>query len=139
MIEPEALRTAIATALNGQIGTYIFKSTGDAIPALRVDDGSDPYEEEPAVEGLEVIIQPSLDVTVNLVFEGYKQTFGTLIVLKQWDITQTTLQPLAGILEAIAQFQELSVGQVRRQIRLSRLDNIETLFVPVTQTVLTEV
>lgn len=135
MIEAPDLRDAIATALDGQIGTYNFGGVLTT-PAIRIDDGSSPYDQEPTVTGLEVVIVPSLDVAVKPLMGGYQQTFGTTIVLKQWNVEETTMTAMDSVLEAIAQFSTLGVGQLRRVIRSSKLDNIETMVIPVSETAL---
>jgi hypothetical protein len=136
IVTAQEIRDALQASLAGQIGTYTFNG-GQSTPAIRIDDGSDPYEEDPAVAGLEVVVVPSLEVSVILMLGGYQETYGTLIVLKQWDITQTAISALDGVLEAIAEFSTLNIGQIRRVIRSTQLDNIETLTIPVAETVLT--
>ncbi len=134
MTTTQELRNALLSALGGQIGLYTFGG-GQTTPAIRVDDGSAPYEEEPSVMGLEVVIVPALEVAVTPMLGGYKDTYTTLIVLKQWDSDQTTLPCRTKVLEALGQFPELAVGQMRRVIRSSKLDNIETLTVQVSEAV----
>jgi hypothetical protein len=136
IVTAREIREALMASLSERIGTYTF-SDGQTTPAVRTDDGSDPYEEEPRVEGLEVVIAPSLEVSVNLLLNGYQETYGTLIVLKQWDIAQTAISALDSVLEAIAEFSTLNIGQIRRVIRSTQLDNIETLTIPIAETVLT--
>lgn len=134
MINLEALREIILQSLAGQIGTYAF-STGQTVLALRIDDGSDPYPEQPRVSGLEVVIRPSLEVPISLLLGGYQQQFGGEIVLKQWSDALTTLPALEALLPPLIATDGLTIGQIVRVTRSSRLDNIETLSIPIAQIV----
>jgi hypothetical protein len=136
MIETEVIRDAIETALGSSIGVYAF-STGQSAPAIRVDEGLDPFTEDPDVTGLEVVLTPSIAVAIAPVFGGWNQTFTMEISLKQWDITKKALPALALLLDAIAQFSELGTGQIKRVIRREKLDNIETITLEVWQSFLT--
>lgn len=130
------LKAALMTALSSQIGAYTF-SAGQTTPAIRIDDGTDPFDEEPAVSGLEVVIVPQIEVPVQMMMGGYKETYTTVIVLKQWDIQENTLPARSPVLQALAQFDALAIGQIRRVIRSTKLDNIETLTIPVSENVWT--
>ena len=74
MIDYAALRTSLTNALSEHLGTYTFSGSLET-PAIRVDDGSDPYQEEPAVSGLECVIQPQIEVPVTMLLGGYQQNF----------------------------------------------------------------
>lgn len=134
MTTPQEIKAALSSALDTQIGVYTF-SDGQTTPAIRIDDGSEPYEEDPSVTGLEVVIVPALEVAVTPMLGGYKDTYTTLIALKQWDIEQTTLPYRTKVIEALAEFSDLATGQMRRVMRSSKLDNIETLTVQVSESV----
>ncbi|HEY9697013.1 MAG TPA: hypothetical protein V6D10_07105 [Trichocoleus sp.] len=136
MITPEEIRDTLQEALSNELGSYTF-SGGQTTPAIRIEDGSNPYPEEPKVSGLEIVIQPSIDIPVKYVLDGYQQTFAHLIALKQWDIEKTALGYLDTVMDTIGQFAELKVDRVNRQMRLAGLDNIETLSFVVSETVLT--
>lgn len=132
MLDTEALRETITTALADQIGLYTF-STGETTAAIRVDDGADPYEENPTASGLEVVIQPILETSIVQMMGGYQQTFSVLIVLKQWDIEETTIEAMLALMPYLHSLDELNVGAVRRIVRSSKLDNIETLTIQASQ------
>lgn len=137
MITGADIKATLLGALDGQIGTYTF-SNGQTTPAIRVEDGSDPYPEEPNVTGLEVVIDVSIDVPIELMLGGsYAQTYSHRIQLKQWDITKNTLPYLDAVSDAIADFEVLTLDRVSRQQRLTKLDNIETLSFVVSERVLT--
>lgn len=138
MIDLLELRSTLAEALGGAIGTYTFVGTGATTPAIRVDDGSNPYEEEPKVDGLEVVIAASPEVPIAMLMGGYQQTFTVAIVLKQWDINATALDAMERVLPALMQSDSLAIGNPRRIVRSTRLDNIETLTIPVSQTFLSQ-
>lgn len=137
MIDTQALRELVSTALAAHVGAYTF-SNGQTIGAIRVDDGSDPYDEEPQVTGLEVVIRPNLEVPVTMFLGGYRQDFSAIILLKQWDIQNTTLEAMTALMPHLAAAPTLQVEAVRRITRNTRLDNIETLSIQVTQSVLTD-
>lgn len=126
---------ALVEVLGSELGTYTFPS-GQSTPAIRIEDGSSPYTEEPSVQGLEVVIQSSIDVPIQPLLDGYQQTFSHLVQLKQWDIEKTTLDYMSLVMGAMAQFDTLSVDRVNRQIRLTKLDNIERLSFVVSERVL---
>lgn len=137
MTTAQELKVALIESLGVQIGTYTF-SGGQITPAVRVDDGTDPFDEEPTVTGLEVVIVPQLEVPVKDLIGGYQETYTTLIVLKQWDIQAGTMPARPAVLAALHQFNALAVGQVRRVMRSTKLDNIETLTIPVSESVWTQ-
>ncbi|MEM7771974.1 MAG: hypothetical protein AAF327_15870 [Cyanobacteria bacterium P01_A01_bin.37] len=129
--------TQIKTNLSAELplGTYTF-SNASTTDAIRIETGASPFPEEPKVTGLEVVIQPSIDVPINLCQGGYQQTFTHLIVLKQWDIEKTTLDDMA---DAIAACMDLGLKPANpvRQPRRTELDNIETLRFTVSEDVFT--
>jgi hypothetical protein len=137
MIDIAELRATVATALASHIGSYTF-SGGQTVSAIRVDDGSDPYDEEPQVTGLEVVIRPNLEIPVTLMMGGYRQDFSAIILLKQWDIQKTTLEAMQALMPYLAAADNLQIGTVRRVTRNTKLDNIETLSIQVTQSFLTQ-
>lgn len=132
MIDTESLRNAITTALSDQLGTYTF-SGNQTTPAVRLDDGSDPYDEEPSVEGLEVVIVTNPEVSISMLMGGYQQTFSALIVLKQWDIEQTTLAAMTALMPYLNAEDNLQIGAIQRVPRKIKRDNIETLSIQVSQ------
>lgn len=132
MIDIDNLRDTITTALADQLGTYTF-SGGQTTPAIRVDDGSDPYDEEPSVEGLEVVLVTNPEVSISMLMGGYQQTFSALIVLKQWDIAETTLAAMTALMPYLNAEDNLQIGAVRRVVRTTKLDNIETMSIQVSQ------
>ena len=136
MIDILALREAIEAALTAHTGTYTY-SDGLTTPAVWVEDGENLLERSAA--GLEVVIQPSLEVPIVPTFDGYQQTFTAAIMLKQWDIEKTTLEAMPLLLGALHSLPQLQVGQPRRIVRSSKLDNIETLRIPVSQSFLTQI
>lgn len=129
------IKTALVTALTGRLGTYTF-SGGQTTSAVRIDDGSDPYDEEPAIAGLELVIVPSLEITMRQMIGGWQDTYSTTIVLKQWDIERTTLPERSIVMQALAQFPTLLVTSVRRVVRSNKLDNIETMTIGLSEAVL---
>lgn len=132
----QELKTALIDGVGSQLGTYTF-SEGQTTPAIRIDDGTEPFDEDPSVEGLELVVVPQLEVPVKDMMGGYQETYTTLIVLKQWDIELGTMSARPAVLAALHQFGSLAVGQVRRVMRSTKLDNIETLTIPVSENVWT--
>jgi hypothetical protein len=121
MIDATVLRDAIATALGDSIGIYTF-SGGQMTPAIRIEDGSDPYDEEPSVEGLEVVIQPEETIGVTSFLAGDKQVaLSSKIVLKQWDIEQTTKAAREILIKQLDDIEDVGPLVPRN----GRLNNIE--------------
>ena len=137
MIDLLGLRTALETALAPHLGTYTF-STGDTTPAVKIEDGAIAESEQPSVEGLELVIVGSPEIPFSCVMGGYQETYTALVILKQWDITATTLEARSPLLQALMGMDDLMVSGGKRVVRLTKLDNIETLTVQVSQSFLVE-
>lgn len=135
MIDVLELRSTIETALADHLGTYLY-SNGLTVPAIWVEEGETLLER--SIAGLEVVIRPSLEVPIALTLDGYSQTFTAMVTLKQWDVEQTTLEAMPLLLSALRSIDFLQVGSPRRIVRSSKLDNIETLSVPISQSFLTQ-
>lgn len=114
------LRADILTALDGEIGEYRF-SGGQTTAAIRIDEGTPPYDEEPSVSGLEVVIQLFQRMNLTPMLGGDKRLDSSIqIVLKQWDINETT-QTAREIL-----ISQLPIDRVEPVVqRSNKLDNIE--------------
>jgi hypothetical protein len=132
-----ALRTTLEAALEPHLGIYTF-STGDTTPAVKIEDGSIAESEQPSVEGLELVIIESPEIPFSAVMGGYREMYTALIILKQWDIAATTLEARSPLLQALMGMDNLLVSGGKRVVRTSRLDNIETLTVQVSQSFLVE-
>ena len=134
MPTPAQLKSALQSKFSASLGTYTFSGT-QTTPAIRVDDGSDPFDEEPSISGLEIVIVPSPEIAIQSMLGGYRDTVTTTVVLKQWDITKTTMGYRSALLEVVAGFDDLLLvsGSMRRVISLTKLDNIETLAIQVSQ------
>lgn len=128
MISAQELKDALLLSLAEQLGTYSF-SNGITVAAIRIDDGASPYPEEPQVDGLEIVIVPQIEVSVQVLMGGYQDTHSTLIALKQWTIDKTTTPSRGPLLATLSQFPSLNIRSLRRIIRSSKLDNVETLSV----------
>lgn len=137
---PQQIKTTLAAALSSSLGTYIF-STGSPTPAIRIDDGSDPYPEQPTVTGLEVVIAPQIGTTLNsLQGNAFRETRLTDIILKQWDIEKTAIAYIPTVLSALVQLDSLIVEpNIARVIRSTQLDNIETARIRVSESLFFQV
>lgn len=128
MIDLMAIRTALATALADELGTYTFPD-GQVTPAIAVDDGSGNYPPKDAkVTGLECIILLSPEVQSEDIFGGFKETYTAMVMLRQWDATKTTLDARLLARDAIASLGSIGVvpGSMRRTLPFEKLGNIET-------------
>lgn len=136
MITPSELKTALAESLGERLGTYKF-SNGEITPAIRIEDGNDPYPEEPNRSGLEVVVVPQVEVAVKDLMGGYQETYTTTIVLKEWDIKKSVMTARPAVLSALHQFSSLGIGQVRRIQRQRGLNEVESVIIPVSEQVWT--
>lgn len=127
MIDILALRGKVEGILKEDLGSYDFG--GRKTPALRVDDGSQIYVDEPKIEGLEVVIVNNPEVGIEPILRGYKQVYTAMIVLKQWDIGKTTLGAMEKLIIKIN-----NIAGIRRLMRDSRLDNIEECRISISET-----
>ncbi len=137
MIDLLALRSTLETALAPHLGTYTF-STGGTTPAVKVESGAIDASEQPSVQGLELVIIESPEIPFSSVMGGYREVYTALVILKQWDITATTLEARSPLIQALMGLDNLLVSGGKRVVRTSRLDNIETLTVQVSQSFLVE-
>jgi hypothetical protein len=129
------IRSAIATALTGLMGTYRY-SNGATEPAFKATDGryrapGDPWPhgpEIPKVTGLEAVLEVDVDAPdmTQLMGKDFWIYRRCRLTLKQHDITntvRTASRVLTTALNTLAVY-ELTVGP--RVSRDSRIDNIET-------------
>jgi hypothetical protein len=138
MIDLLAVRTILEAALAPHLGTYTI-NTGDSCPAVRIEDGSIDESEQPSVEGLELVIVASPEIPFKAVLGGgYQETYNALVVLKQWNIAATTLDARSPLLDALMGLENVLVSGGKRVMRSSRLDNIETLSVQISQVFLVD-
>lgn len=124
------IRSRIATALSGQIGTYTYQS-GATTPALRVEDGTAvDYEEQPKVTGLEVIIQPYTDPSLRIfIGDGAALEDVYAIRLAQRDVTKTVQSVIPALFLGL---RDILSGNPVYLPRNTRLDSLEQaiFFVP---------
>jgi hypothetical protein len=129
------IRSAIATALTGLLGTYRY-SNGATEPAFKATDGryqaaGHPWQfgpEVPKVTGLEAVLEVDVDAPEmqQLMGKDYWIYRRCRLTLKQHDITASVRpasRALVSALNSIA-VNRLTVGP--RVSRDARLDNIET-------------
>ena len=135
-ITPLELKAALTEALGEALGTYTF-SNGLSTPAIRIEDGNDPYPEEPNRTGLEVVIVPLIEVPVKDLMGGYQETYTTSIVLKEWNPAASVMTSRPAVLSVLHQFGSLGIGQVRRIQRQRGLNEVESLIIPVSEQVWT--
>ena len=122
------LRAAIASLLDGQIGTYTYQG-GLVTPALRVEDGRrSPSPQtvnvlgEPTVSGLEVVIVPESGMEFTPMLDSRMVEVVTEIILKQWDADKSVRPARELIISSLEDVQ--SVGPLVP--RNSALESIES-------------
>ena len=126
MIDIAALKTEVSTLLAGLIGTYTF-SEGQQTDAIRIDDGAEPYVEQPTVTGLEVVIRPETAIAGQMMLAGDRRLdFTSQIVLKQWDLSQSTQAAREALTKNLA-FTDCVIVP-----RSTVLDSIETCQITLT-------
>ena len=136
MVTIDEVREGLAVNLAPFIGLYTF-SNGQTTPAIRVDDGSDPYPEDPKITGLEVVITPLAEVSMVQMIGGYQDTYTMGIMFKQFDQTKTTLEIRSPAIESLLVFPTLQIGNLRRLLRISRINEIEVFSFTATQNIWT--
>jgi hypothetical protein len=116
----QLLQQRLIDALGSLLGTYTTLM-GDTTPAITIDDtGSSP--QGMSVSGLEVVIQPETSTPVTAMLGSNKIAAETTIVLKQWNLNDTTVAATEALLLAIDEITEVEP----RVLRSSVLDNIES-------------
>jgi len=128
----QALKAVLQSALAEYLGIYRF-SGNLTTPAIRIEDRSDPYPEEPTVTGLELVIVPPVGGDYRQLLGGFQDGRRTLILLKQWDSDQTTEQGRDVLLAALLQLDDLGIERAVTTPRSGLFDDLETLRVEVTQ------
>ena len=129
------IRSIIATALTGMLGTYRY-SNGVTEPAFKATDGryqapGHPWPhgpEVPKVTGLEAVLE------VDVEDPDYTPLMGTdyylyrrcRLTLKQWDITATVRAASSAVLVALNNARVYQLQPGPRVSRDSRIDNLET-------------
>ena len=129
------IRSAIATALTGLLGTYTY-SNGATETAFKASDGSyraanHPWQfgpEVPKCTGLEAVLEVDVDAPAMTQLLGadywiYRQC---RLTLKQHDITATVRTASSALVKAlnVLRVYQLEIGpRVSRDVRI---DNIET-------------
>lgn len=133
----QELKAVLSAEFEDDLGVYTF-SAGQTTPAIKIEDGAAEYEEEPAVTGLEIVVVVSPEISFRQNLGGWQDSYNYLVVFKQWDIEKTTLAYRERLIEVFAAFPDLLVGQMRRIVRQTKLDNIETMTVQISETVWVE-
>lgn len=126
MIDPTALKTELLNLLDETIGSYTF--TAGTTPAIRIDDGSAPYPEQPIVTGLEVVIRPETEINLTPMLAGDRSVaLRSEVVLKQWNLDETTRDARDILIARLSGLEEVGAIVPRNTV----LDTIEscTLFV----------
>lgn len=128
------IRSAIATALTGLIGTYRY-SNGATEPAFKATDGAyraagHPWPHGPEVpkcSGLEVVLEVDVDAPemTQLMGSDYYNYNRCRLTLKQHDITATVRPATTALRKALNDLRVYRLTQGPRVPRDSRLDNIE--------------
>ncbi|MEH2467853.1 hypothetical protein [Nostoc sp.] len=99
------VRSTIVTALAGEIGTYTFPdgTTDPAIALLGL--GSNVTTYPPAgttvTSGLEVVLVTLNSVRIQQRLDGIIQDVVTQIILRQYDVTKSTIAPLFKLLSVL--------------------------------------
>jgi hypothetical protein len=115
------LKAQVIDVLDTLLGTYTLPN-GDIVPAIAVDNGNYPPQGT-KVEGLEVVIVPQLDTVFSPMIDGREWKLTSVIVLKQWGVSGTTLGAMEKIIPLLG--NQVKIGA--RVLPDNSLGNIETL------------
>lgn len=116
----QVLQQRLIDALGPLLGTYTSLS-GETTPAIVIDDtGNSP--QGMSASGLEVVIQPEASASVTAMLGSNKIAAETTVLLKQWDLSDTTIAATEALLLAIDEITDVAP----RVVRSSVLDNIES-------------
>jgi len=107
----------IKTILDGRIGTMIAANGTTALALRNADDWVDA-KQAPKVVGLEVILEPAYNLTYqDFASGGLVQHPRSRVVLKQWDVSKTTLIEADLLLSKFALLDRRSVVRVPRHLK----------------------
>lgn len=122
----QALQQRLIDALDSLLGTYTSLG-GETTPAITIDDtGNSP--QGLSVSGLEVVIQPEVNTPVTAMLGSNQIAAETTVLLKQWDLNDTTVAATEALLLAIDEITEVGPRVTRSTV----LDNIESRRLTVT-------
>lgn len=121
------IRSAIAAALTGLVGTYTY-SDGTTAAALWATDGPETRPEQPRVSGLEVIYSVEAGEMDYRRFLGlqYGVRRSGRIELRQWDAASTTRAALTALVPTLTRIPVRIEGNPTRLPRSPSLGTIET-------------
>ena len=129
------IRSLVATALTGMVGTYSY-SNGATEPALKATDGAyrgagHPWAfgpEVPKVTGLEVLIELDVDAPQMQPYMGSEYWIRRRgrVTLKQHTITATVRTAASALVKALNDARLIGLEIGPRVSRDTRIDNIET-------------
>ncbi|MEH2102565.1 MAG: hypothetical protein V7K76_23000 [Nostoc sp.] len=118
-------RSKIVTALAGEIGTYTFPdgTTDPAIALLGLGSNVEVYPPvgTSVAGGLEVVLVTLNSVRVGQRLDGIIQSVVTQIILRQYDVSKSTIEPLFKLLSVLD-----ITGDPIRTISDPFIGNIET-------------
>lgn len=126
------LRSDLLQILGDLIGTYTKGS--QATPAIEIDLGTRgevlatgvQFPVRPKVTGLEVIVQPDTELTHEYLIGSRRKDIQTLLTLKQWDITKTTIEATDAIVDNL-RTPGFRIERVRPPVlRSTDLDTVES-------------
>jgi hypothetical protein len=123
----DEIKTTIEAAIADEIGTYTIYIDGGnttTTPAIAVEWGN-PDRSAIDVQGLEVIIEPRLNVAISpLMARSYRAAIAIGINLRQWDITKTAIDPFWLLTETAPELNMRSIVQIPRIEPLDNLDEV---------------
>lgn len=120
------IRTAIASALVGIVGTYTY-SNGATASAFWITEGPDNRPEQPNVTGVEAVL--SLDTATEyqeLLGEEFATDRTATLTLYQWDVSASLRSVERTVLKALRGIPVTVTDISPRLVRDVRLQNLES-------------
>jgi hypothetical protein len=120
------IRTAIASALVGIVGTYTY-SNGATASAFWVTEGPDNRPEQPNVTGIEAVLSLDTSTEYQELLGGEFSTDRTAtLTLYQWDVTASLRSVERTVLKALRNIPVRVSSVSPRLVRDVRLQNLES-------------
>ena len=120
------IRTAIALALVGIVGTYTY-SNGATASAFWVTEGNDNRPEQPNVTGVEAVLSLDTATEYQELLGGEFATDRTAtLTLYQWDVSASLRSVERTVLKALRGIPVTVTNISPRLVRDVRLQNLES-------------
>jgi len=117
---------SILTVLAGRIGTYTYNG-GFVEDAFKVEQNTEKSVERPKVSGLEVVLEPNVDVKRTDLNTSVMERQYSRVTLKQWDLGLRALEDAQYLYDRLDNVECSSIEILPRNEQIDNLDQVSFL------------